>query len=148
MTKKRDDPDTALEAIKNIHRRGGRELSLAEAIEFILMPVERTRWEPPKRRRGPKSKRLKPDYDPRRGVFHKLVRLKSNLPKAVQTRRRAGVPTRNLVDAAARELIDEGVAPTVSAVKKKLDLALKIPPSGRTVRRHLEALEHIKPASK
>lgn len=116
----------ALDAIKAIHRNGGRELSQAEAVAFIARPVYIVGGRRPIRPKAKKT-RIQFSSELRRGVFHKLVRLPTVRAEAKRTRRGAGDYSRRIVFGLIREAITNGTPRRgVRAEVKRLAASRKI----------------------
>jgi hypothetical protein len=108
--KYKTDEAAALAAIK-LALQIGRELSDEETVEFITKPVWLGYPEPlPAGKRGPRTRRTQYNAaaDRRRGLYHRLVRLPANRPKAAKTRLRTGERLRLNVEKFAAVAIKKG----------------------------------------
>ncbi|MCB1959629.1 MAG: hypothetical protein KDE68_03750 [Rhodocyclaceae bacterium] len=134
-----DDDDgsrEALAAMKAVHAAGGRAVSKAEAIEFIIKPVNLGRPKtPPYKGRGRRPTRNQYDeaFYRRKGLYQRLVRLPS-------LRTNSGDVPRDLIVDIGRQLKHGKVQKRDLARRVEQKLAAKgiAPPHRDNIRRHLK----------
>jgi hypothetical protein len=97
-----EDYLAALDAIKNIHSAGGKHMTKAETVEFILRPINLgppLRLKPKGVGRGPQS--VDTQYhranERRRAIYHKLVRNPESARKGGQAMRSSMQSMRELI---------------------------------------------------
>ncbi len=125
MTAPIHDPDEALRLIRECYEQGGQPVTDAWLVEFLSTPINLGppyRWDDrlshlgedgvlrQSTRRGPKSEKTQYDEHRRRwkGLYHKLIRLEANRPKAKAVRLSGGKPSRETVFALAAEAMKAG----------------------------------------